>query len=110
MGDAGAPGHGYVVQWDANGDGRLESNSAPAGEGLGTASYPSWLKLVRSGTTFTGYYSTDGTTWITIATVSVPSAAATQDVGIFMTSHSSGTIGKVDFDQFAVTPLTDRRL
>jgi Alpha galactosidase A/Alpha galactosidase C-terminal beta sandwich domain/NPCBM-associated, NEW3 domain of alpha-galactosidase len=98
-----APGHGYVVQWDANGDGRLESNSAPAGEGLGTASYPSWLKLVRSGTTFTGYYSTDDTTWITIATVSVPSAAATQDVGIFMTSHSSGTIGEVDFDQFAVT-------
>jgi hypothetical protein len=98
-----APGHGYVVQWDANGDGRLESNSAPAGEGLGTASYPSWLKLVRSGTTFTGHYSTDGTTWITIATVSVPSAAATQDVGIFMTSHSSGTIGEADFDQFTLT-------
>jgi hypothetical protein len=97
-----APGHGYVVQWDANGDGRLESNSAPSGEGLGTAVYPSWLKLVRSGTTYTGYYSTDGATWTLIATVSVPTAAATQDVGVFMTSHSSGTIGEVDFDHFTL--------
>jgi uncharacterized repeat protein (TIGR01451 family) len=97
-----APGHGYVVQWDANGDGRLESNSAPSGQGLGTAVYPSWLKLVRSGTNYTGYYSTDGTTWILIATVPVPSAAATQDVGVFMTSHSSGSIGEVDFDHFTV--------
>jgi hypothetical protein len=97
-----APGHGYVVQWDANGDGRLESNSAPSGEGLGTASYPSWLKLVRNGTSYTGYYSTDGTTWTLIATVPVPTAAATQDVGVFMTSHNSGTIGEVDFDHFNV--------
>jgi len=37
-----------------------------------------------------------------IATVSVPSAAATQDVGVFMTSHSSGTIGEVDFDHFTL--------
>ncbi len=96
------PGHGYVVQWDANGDGRLESNSAPPGEGTGTASYPSWLKLVRSGTTYSGYYSTDGTTWILLATVSVPSATATQDIGVFMTSHSSGTIGEVIYDHFTL--------
>jgi alpha galactosidase A-like protein/alpha galactosidase C-like protein/alpha-galactosidase-like protein len=100
---AEAPGHGYVVQWDANGDGQLDSNSAPANTGLGTATYPSWLKLVRSGTSYTGYYSTDGTTWTTIATVSVPSAADTQDVGVFATSHSSGTVGEVDFDGFTLS-------
>src|SRR2546423_15643552 len=94
---AEAPGHGYVVQWDANGDGRLDANSAPSNEGLGTAAYPSWLKLVRSGTSYTGYYSTDGTTWVTIATVSVPSAADAQDVGGFATPHNSGPIREVDF-------------
>ena len=99
---AEAPGHGYVVQWDANGDGRLDANSAPSNEGLGTAAYPSWLRLVRSGTSYTGYYSTDGTTWVTIATVSVPGAADAQDVGVFATAHNSGTIGEVDFDHLTV--------
>jgi hypothetical protein len=99
---AEAPGHGYVMQWDSNGDGQLDSNSAPSNEGLGTAVYPSWLKLVRSATTYTGYYSVDGTTWILIATVSLPSAAATQDVGVFATSHNSGMAGEVDFDHFTI--------
>jgi len=101
---AEAPGHGYVMQWDANGDGQLDSNSAPNNEGLGTAAYPTWLKLVRTGTTFTGYYSTDDVNWTLIDTVSVPTAAASQDVGAFMTAHNAGTVGEVDFDQFAVTP------
>jgi hypothetical protein len=69
---------------------------------LGTAVYPSWLKLVRSGTTYTGYYSSDGTTWTLIATVSLPSASAAQDVGVFATSHNSGAVGEVDFDHFTL--------
>jgi hypothetical protein len=100
---AEAPGHGYVMQWDANGDGQLDSNSAPSGEGLGTATYPTWLKLVRSGTTFTGYYSTDDVTWTLIDTVSLQTAAVSQDVGVFMTAHNAGTVGEVDFDHFAAT-------
>ena len=96
-----APGKGYVIQWDSNGDGQLDSNSAPNNTGIGTAVYPSWLKLVRSGTTYTGYYSTDGTTWTEVASENVPSAAATQDVGVFATAHQSGATSEVDFDNFS---------
>ncbi len=98
---AEAPGHGYVLQWDSNGDGQLDSNSAPNNQGLGTAAYPTWLKLVRSGTTYTGYYSTDDVNWTLIDAVNVPSAAATQDVGVFATAHNSGAVGEVDFQDFA---------
>jgi hypothetical protein len=97
------PGHGYVLQWDANGDGRLDSNSAPSGQGSGTTNYPSWLKLTRSGSTFTGYYSTDGATWTQIGTANVPSAAASQDAGVFMTAHSS-SVGESDFTDLQVGP------
>lgn len=48
------------------------------------------LRLVRSGATYTGYYSANrGQTWLPVATVTVaPSAAAArQDVGLF---HASG--------------------
>ncbi len=50
---------------------------------------PVGLRLVRAGSTYTGYYSTDGTTWSPVGTVTVAASASagTQDVGVF---HASG--------------------
>ncbi len=93
------PGNGYLLDWDANGDGQLDSQSS-----AGTATYPSWLKLVRDGDTYTGYYSTDDTTWNLVGTATLPTAAATQDVGLTNTSHASGTTGEADFEDFTTTP------
>ncbi|WP_262062553.1 hypothetical protein [Streptomyces sp. STR69] len=77
---------------------------ADAQDSTGTAVYPSWLKLVRNGTTYSGYYSTDDVTWNLVGTIDVPTAAATQDVGLTRTSHASGTTGGADFDSFTTTP------
>jgi hypothetical protein len=92
------PSNGYLLDWDSNGDGRLDSQDS-----IGTATYPSWLKLVRNGTTYSGYYSTDDTTWNLVGTVTVPTAAATQDVGLAVTSHAPETTGEVDFDGFTTS-------
>jgi alpha-galactosidase len=100
---AASPGHGYVLQWDSNGDGQLDSSSAPMGEGTGTTVYPSRLRLTRSGTTFTGSYSTDGSTWTQIGSADVASAATNQDTGVFTTAHSTA-VGEADFANFAVGP------
>ncbi|MFK0105818.1 NEW3 domain-containing protein [Streptomyces sp. NPDC091217] len=93
------PGNGYLLDWDTDGNGTLDSQDS-----TGTATYPSWLKLVRHGTTYSGYYSTDGSTWNLVGTENVPTAAATQDVGLTQTSHASGTTGEADFDNFTTTP------
>ncbi|WP_405975625.1 hypothetical protein OG496_49630 [Streptomyces sp. NBC_00988] len=45
-----SPGHGVTLQWNKSGDGQVDSNI----ETDGTTVYPAWLKLVRSGATFTG--------------------------------------------------------
>ncbi|SEG84325.1 Alpha galactosidase A [Actinacidiphila yanglinensis] len=92
------PGNGYLLDWDSDGDGQLDSQSS-----TGTATYPSWLKLVRDGNTYTGYYSTDDSTWNLVGTATLPTAAATQDVGLTATSHAAGTTGEVDFDDFTTT-------
>jgi hypothetical protein len=89
------PGNGYLLDWDSNGDGQLDSQDS-----TGTATYPSWLKLVRTGTSFSGYYSTDDSTWNLVGTIDLPTAAATQDVGLTATSHAAGTTGETDFDSF----------
>ena len=93
------PGNGYLLDWDSDGDGLLDSQDS-----TGTATYPSWLKLVRNGSTYSGYYSTDNSTWNLVGTITVPTAAATQDVGLTQTSHAAGTTGEADFDNFTTTP------
>ena len=94
---------GYFMQWDSNGDGRLDSGTAANGSGVGKPVLPSWIRLVRSGTTFTGYYSTDGTTWTELSTANVPSAATTQDVGLFGTAHNPGYPSQDDFADFSTS-------
>jgi hypothetical protein len=93
------PGHGFALQWDADGDGTVDSNVQTDGSTV----YPCRLKLVRSGTTYTASYSTDGSTWTTVGSATVASAASTQDIGAFMTAHSTATSGEADFSDLAVT-------
>ncbi len=92
---AETPGNGFLLDWDSDGDGLLDQQASVA-----SAVYPAWLKLVRSGTTFSGYYSTDGTTWNLVGTGTVPSATSTQDVGVYAISHAPGTTAEVDFTNF----------
>lgn len=97
---AATPANGVVMQWDANGDGLLDSTL-----NTGFSGYPVYLKLVRSGTTFTGSFSRDGQHWQQVATAQVPSAAATQDVGLSaaaVTGDASGRISGVDFTGFTI--------
>jgi alpha-galactosidase len=69
----------------------------------GPTDVPVSLKLVRSGTSYTGYWSADGSTWTTVGTVTVADAAAasTQDAGMFHTAGST-TATEADFDGFTV--------
>lgn len=95
------PEHGVVMQWDSNANGYLNIGT-PSGGGAPVA-LPVWLKLARDGSSYTGYYSTDGVSWTSVGTASVPAATPTQDVGMFATSHSPGNPGRTDFTDFAVS-------
>lgn len=65
---------------------------------------PITLKLQRSGTTYTGSYSTNGTTWTTFGSVTVDAsaAAASQDAGVFQTSGTAGSLTLASFSDFSV--------
>jgi alpha-galactosidase len=64
---------------------------------------PVWLELVRNGASYTGYYSFDGTDWLTVGSATVPGQASTQDAGMFVTSHATGSPGEAVFNGFGVT-------
>ncbi|MFH8367391.1 alpha-N-acetylglucosaminidase [Streptomyces sp. NPDC018031] len=89
------PANGVVLSYDSNGDGTLDTYRRITG-----VKAPVHLRLIRTGaTSYTGELSTDGATWRTVATVTVPRAAPAQDAGIFMTAThgGSGARGTVEF-------------
>ncbi|WP_371673044.1 alpha-N-acetylglucosaminidase C-terminal domain-containing protein [Streptomyces sp. NBC_00289] len=93
------PSNGCALSWDANGDGTFDSIAMS-----GSLGAPAHLRLTRAGGTYTGECSSDGITWTTVGTATPGSAAATQDVGVFMTAANgwTGTRGIAEFQDFTV--------
>jgi alpha-galactosidase len=96
-----SPSGGIQLEWDDNGGTSID-NVTPA-NGTIADTVPVYLRLViAAGGAYTGYYSTDGSTWTEVGTATVPDQDATQDAGLFMLSHTAGSDGLVDFSGFGI--------
>ncbi|HEY2521690.1 MAG TPA: NEW3 domain-containing protein [Streptosporangiaceae bacterium] len=100
-----SPSGGVQLEWNDNG-GTYIDNVTPA-NGTIPAGLPVWLRLVRNGSSYTGYYSLNGSDWLAVGTATVPGQAASQDAGMFVTSAATGNPGQVTFDNFGVTATVD---
>jgi hypothetical protein len=62
---------------------------------------PYWVKLVRTGSTFTGYDSPDGTNWTQVgsATLTMPSVVS---VGLAVTAHNNSSLCAATLDNVSV--------
>ncbi len=80
-----SPANGPSLEWDSNGDGRIDKYTVLDGY----TNWPNWLKLERHGSTYIGYYSSDGTNWTKVGEVEAPGSADLQDVGIFAQTSSA---------------------
>ncbi|PTX98402.1 NosD domain-containing protein [Opitutus sp. ER46] len=59
---------------------------------------PVWFKLERSGNTFTGYTSSNGTTWTAVGSVTIAGMPATVYLGLADCARSSTTLNTSTFD------------
>ena len=96
-----AVGHGVHMQYTSTGDKSVTSTTALAG----FQSPNEWLKLQRSGSTFTSWYSTDGVTWSLIGSTSV-TMGTSATIGMFVTSHNVGQYSTAAFDHVQVSTGT----
>lgn len=93
------PGEGVFFQWRST-YGGVSNSVKVLGISGPTAAKPVWVQLVRTGSTFTAFYSADGVSWIqigtpqTIALSSLPSAALT---GLAVTSHNDSQLATATF-------------
>jgi len=71
------------------------------GGGSYTNNTTGYVRLVKSGNNFTGYYSTDGTNWTPLDNVNM-SFSSTFLIGIAVTSHDAGAVGYANVDNFNI--------
>jgi hypothetical protein len=83
---------------------RATSGASAAQQSVNTGvAAPYWVRLVRNGNTFTGYRSTNGTTWISLGSVTVAMTNTTVDVGLAVCSHNDGTLSTATIDNVTVS-------
>ncbi|HLV99503.1 MAG TPA: PQQ-binding-like beta-propeller repeat protein [Ktedonobacterales bacterium] len=91
------PGNGIVVQYRSASGAMAVMNASMSG------ATPTYLRVGRSGTTFTAYTSANGTTWTPIAGSSVTlGMSGALLAGLAVTSHNGGALSTVTFDTVTI--------
>jgi hypothetical protein len=91
-----SPGNGLAFQR------RISPGGTSTNTGGGAATAPRWVRLVRSGSTFTAYSSTNGTSWTTVGSDTI-SMSNSVIVGLAVTAHNNAALNTSTFDNVAVT-------
>jgi len=91
------PGNGIALQCRTANGGTTSSGSVTG------PTAPYWLKLTRTGSTFAGYYSTNGTTWIACGSQTI-SMAGSVYIGMAVSSHDATKLCTATFDNVTCTP------
>ena len=90
-----SPGKGLAMQY------RSATGGVSRNAGIRPGTAPEWMRLVRSGDTFTGYASEDGVTWVTLGSVTIAMDRELL-VGLPVTSHNVSTLATAVFDDVTI--------
>lgn len=91
------PTNGITFEYrTATGSSAVKASSVSAGP-------PSWVELARSGTSFTAYYSANGTTWTQIGSAIAVPMATDLLAGMEVCSHSNEAFASAAFSNVAIT-------
>ena len=90
------PGNGLSFQ------NRLTTGGASYNTVVSGIVTPYWMRLTRSGTTFTAQRSTDGVSWVTVGSSNVTGFATTALWGLAATAHNNALASAATFDNVAL--------
>ena len=91
------PSNGVAFQY-RSGTGNASGNVNVTGF---TAPY--WVKIARSGSTFTSYRSANGTNWVSVGSQTIYMGTSVY-IGLGVTSHNDGVLCTATFDNLTATP------
>jgi regulation of enolase protein 1 (concanavalin A-like superfamily) len=85
--------------WDRPSTGAGTSYAPAAIPGL-----PYWVKLVRSGSSFSGYISPDGVNWVQVGSSQTINMAQSVYIGLACSANNNSAVATTSFDNVSVTP------
>jgi len=86
--------------------GRLTTGGYESGYSNLNLTLPGWLKVVRSGSAFTGYGSSDGVNWVQVSPSITINMAQNAYVGLAVSSNSLSSLSTSTFDNVSVNSTT----
>src|SRR5215469_2992317 len=81
---------------------RTTTGGSPSTQYGGPATPPYWLKVVRSGNSFSGYDSPDGVNWTPIGTTQTITMAQNVLIGMVVTNQSTSATATGTFDNLGL--------
>ena len=68
----------------------------------GSPSFPRWVRVVRSGSSYTGFTSTDGIAWTAVGTAGTVSMTEPMLIGLAVTSNNTSALTTAVFDNVSI--------
>jgi len=68
----------------------------------GSVALPYWVKLVRSGNTFSGYISPDGVNWVQVGTTQTVTMAQGVYIGLAVSGDNNSALATATFDNVSI--------
>jgi subtilase family serine protease len=81
---------------------RPSTGASTSYQGTPVNSLPYWVKLVRSGNTFSGYISTDGVNWVQVGTTQTISMAQNVYIGLAVSANNNSVLATATFDNVSI--------
>src|SRR5260370_31887483 len=75
-------------------------NASVAGAAI--PALPYWVKLVRSGSSFSGYISPDGVSWVQVGTTQSIIMAQNVSIGLAVSANNNSTLATASFDNVSI--------
>ena len=100
--EATAAGSKYTLLGTTPGNGLHFQTNFTGDIAAGAANFPVWVRLTRTGNTFTAARSADGANWIDVGSTSLPMNVAVT-AGLFVTAHNGNALSTATFDNISVS-------
>jgi len=82
---------------------RTSTGGSETSVGYVSSALPYWVKVVRSGSTFSGYASLDGVNWTQMGTNQTITMAQNVYIGLVASSESTSSLGTATFDSVSLS-------
>jgi regulation of enolase protein 1 (concanavalin A-like superfamily) len=87
---------------------RASTGGTTASQSSAVSGLPYWVKLVRSGSTFSGYASSDGVNWVQVGSSRTISMSQNVYIGLAVSANNNSALVTATFDNVSITvPVPD---